>query len=238
MASVGTFLSPVGRDSFFWARDALAVRLRAAAAAVSAAGCTGAPPEDVVPVMGQSVEAIVKVLPGSLLLLQDGSWAMVPVNRGVVVRDGYVRASVVMAVGGRMAEWASAKLDSDVQGAVLGALTVGAKAGSAAPTLAVAGMPAKIQIEKDAAGGEAISHVSLSVEGSAAESVTIPEALRRLGLEVRPWMGGQREAALFEACGVLKLASAKTATISSSALLGGGPMVNLGIANVSWRSWA
>ena len=160
------------------------------------------------------MEAIVKVLPGSLLLLQDGSWAMVPVNRGVVVRDGDVRASVVMAVGGRMAEWASAKLDSDVQGAVLGALTVGAKAGSAAPTLVVAGMPAKIQIEKDAAGGDAISHVSLSVEGSAAESVTIPEALRRLGLEVRPWMGGQREAALFEACGVPKLASAKKATIT------------------------
>ena len=44
--------------------------------------------------------------------------------------------------------------------------------------------------------------MSLNVEGSAAESVTIPEALRRLGLEVRPWMGGRREAALFEACGV------------------------------------
>ena len=143
------------------ARDALAAQLKAAAAAVSAAGGTGAPPEDLVPVMGQAVEAIAKVLPGSLLLLKDGSWAMVPINRGVVVRDGSdVRASVVMAVGGRMAEWTSVKLDNDVKGAVLGVLTVGAKAGSAVPALAVAGMPASIQIEKDAGGGDAISHVT------------------------------------------------------------------------------
>ena len=233
MAAVGTFLSPVGRDSFFKARDALATRLRAAAAAVSAAGGTGAPPEDMVPVMGQAVESIVKMLPGTLLLLQDGSWAMVPVNRGVIVRDGNdVRATVAMAIGGRAAEWSSAKLDSDVQGAVMGVLTVGAKAGSAASTLTVAGMPASVQIEKDAAGSDAISHVALNVEGSAAENVTIPEALRRLGLEVRPWMGGRREAALFEACGVPRLAAAKTATISSSALLGGGPMVNMSIAKL------
>ena len=100
MATVGTFASPVGRDSFFWARDALAVRLRAAAAAVSAAGGTGAPPEDVVPVMGQSVEAIVKMLPGSLLLLQDGSWAMIPVNRGVVCRARWQRRARVSGHGG------------------------------------------------------------------------------------------------------------------------------------------
>ena len=59
-----------------------------------------------------------------------------------------------------MAEWTSVKLDNDVKGAVLGVLTVGAKAGSASPALAVAGMPASIQIEKDAGGGDAISHVT------------------------------------------------------------------------------
>ena len=48
MAAVGTFVSTVGRDSFFRARDALAAQLKAAAAALSAAGGTGAPPEDLV----------------------------------------------------------------------------------------------------------------------------------------------------------------------------------------------
>ena len=48
--AAATFLSPVGRDSFFRARDALASQLAAASAAVSAAGGTGAPParEDLV----------------------------------------------------------------------------------------------------------------------------------------------------------------------------------------------
>ena len=125
MAAVGTFISPVGRDFFFEARDALASQLAAAAAVVSTGGGTGAPPEDWVPVMGQSTEMIVKSLPGSLLLLQDGSWAMTPVSRGVIVRDGgEARASVVMAMGGRMTEWASAKLDNDVDKVVLGVLTV------------------------------------------------------------------------------------------------------------------
>ena len=162
-------------------------------------------------------------LPGTILQLQDDSWAIIPVLRAVSAEgDPAVPAiSVISEAGGtatkRYEAWANGA--SGIKAACVGVLTVGDKKGKQAGAVrAAGGLPASIELvaDPDAVGAKPLTHARLVVSGMAALApVTVQVALTALGLELEPWAGGDREAALHSGGGLpddAEVARSKTST--------------------------
>jgi hypothetical protein len=175
-------------------------------------------------VLSDGFEALKKTLPGSVLVLSDGTFRATGIetpfgtNRAVTLSD----ISVLEKVGGtavfKKQEW----LIGNVKAVYMGILTEGAHAGSRAAELMLHGQP--VRIEVGGTDGDAISELKVTVLGAPPISTGVVAALDLLGVPARAFKGGQAVANLLSG-GTTPDASAVAATTVTGADLSlGSPM--------------
>ena len=158
-------------------------------------------------------------LEGSLLELQDGSFAYVPIQRGIVNAGKpdvkfSVRPGTTVAATARSLDW----MDQNVKRLIAGVLSLDGKAGAFADRPTIGGIRVGLSIPP----GDTISQLSVSVPGAAARSIDIANAIQNAGLVWRPWRGGPEPARLIQSEGLPLLATVRAATIARGHLIPGG----------------
>jgi len=167
-------------------------------------------------VLDMEKESLKEALRQSLLLLQDGSWAMVPGRRAVVERSGKLYISVRDGDGAaqeRDTDW----LDQNVKTAWLGILAGEGNAGAQAK-LSYNGMPASAT----PVIASPIAKLAVSANGGPPVEKSIQQALDmlELGDKGRAWQGGTEELQIRS--GLPGTVAVSAHTLSAQALVGGG----------------
>ena len=171
------------------------------------------------PVWVADADKLKVYMPGSLLLLKSGEWALIPL-RAAVTHNRAGELAVLVKAGSRPAEQKTETWFNDnVRSAWLGVLTDGA-AGGAHSALAYNGLEARIS----AVIADPLAEAEISVSGCAPTKVGFLSAIDKLGLNEaeRPWLGGP-VADKIRPTGHLPAADVvAAATIGAQALVGGG----------------
>jgi hypothetical protein len=179
-------------------------------------------------------EELSKRCPGSLVFDKNGDVFAVPFLRAVVDKTSSetnpgLRLSLVAEIGEpaqeKKEDWLLEHIDTIVWGIFSNGTRVGARAHQL--QLVGTGLAATIELCPNPAGGKKISHVSLIVEGTAPRTVTIGEAVWRLGLEQTPFRGGAVGPALRAGAPIPTLRAAYAAVIPAPAFVGGTPLALL-----------
>ena len=193
-------------------------------------------PSALPPVWGSDMEALKVSLPGSLLQLASNKWNFVPISdKESCIKESsrsQPKLRVLEVLGGAAKEKTAEDLASIVQAVYIGILSTGEGAGTASAGLKILGMPAKLELIADPAGGNAVSHARLSVQGMAQAPTTIDRALSQLGLLARPWQGGKQPACLMSTPTHASLAAAGSTDIPLEELVGKGAMALVLVAKL------
>jgi hypothetical protein len=182
------------------------------------------------------MEALKATLPGSLLKLTSGKWHYVPVSSTEsCIIGGSNRASklrTIEVLGGANKDKTPSDLTSSVKEIFIGVLMMSEGPGSAAASLSVLGMPATIALVDDPAGGNAITHAQLKIQGMTQPVTTLDQALGQLGLLPKPWAGGARPAPLRGNPDHPSLGEARAVDMPLIEIMGGGAMASLLVAKL------
>eukprot|EP00966_Prymnesium_polylepis_P050152 1161063-Prymnesium_polylepis.1 len=226
MASGGGASWP-GLSSFSTALAALEREVIAAAAAAASDGGTGAAPPAAPAMASLNRSEFTSMMPASILIMTDNSFATTNIE-GAVTSSGALKVNVVTTCGGAGANRDMAWLTANVLSIVPGVLSVHGVAGHGAGGLRVHGVGAGISIVADPAGGTAVTHACVSVEGMGdTPPMGIDAALAMVGNPPkRLWAGGSGPAPLVLGGGVPTLAAAQqaTTTIPAAEVVGGSAL--------------
>ena len=210
---------------FFTALEALEDSTKKAAAAAAADGGSGARPPPEPPMWSGDSGAMKSALPGTIVKLQDGTWAMIPVLRAISVEGdpAVTLISVVTDAGGAATKRSESWAIGSIASACVGVLTVGGRKGPQAGAVQMAGLAAAIELvaDPDDAAAKALTHARVEVTGMAAnKAAPIDAVLTALKLKMEPWAGGTREALLHSGGGLPDAAAVAGAKLSTADLVG------------------
>jgi hypothetical protein len=224
IAPLGALAPSAPLSGFSSTIDALRLAVRAAAASCATDGGSGAPPPPSLPVLSDGFEALKKTLPGSVLVLADGTFRVTGLetpfgtNRVVTLSDISVQDKVGGTAVFKKQEW----LIGNVKAVYMGILSEGVHEGSRAAELMLHGQ--SVRIEVGGADGDAISELKVTVLGAPPISKGVVAAMDLLGVPARAFKGGQAVANLLSG-GTTPDASAVAATIVTGVDLSlGSPM--------------
>ena len=207
-----------------------------ASAAVAADGGSGVAPAALPAVWSSDLEALKASLPGSLLKLMSGKWNYVPVSatESCIVLNGSrpPKLRTIEVLGGASKDKLASDLASTVKEVYTGVLDTDEGQGSAAASLKVFGMPATMTLASDPAGGNAITHARLAVQGMEQAPQLIDTALTQLGCRARSWAGGKQAALLLGNPAHPTLVSTNTSVIDLTDLVGGGSLAARLVATI------
>ena len=224
IAPSGALAPSAPLSGFSFTIDALRLAVRAAAASCATDGGSGAPPPPSLPVLSDGFEALKKTLPGSVLVLSDGTFRVTGLetpfgtNRVVTLSD----ISILEKVGGtavfKKQEW----LIGNVQAVYMSILTEGAHEGARAAELTLHGQ--SVRIEVGGTDGDAISELKVTVLGAPPISKGVVAALDLLGVPARAFRGGQAVANLLSGGTTPDASAVAATTVTGSDLSLGSPM--------------
>ena len=231
-AALAAALNGNFRDSLASMKQCLAT----AAAAADASGGAGVAPPIVPAVLDLELSERQKMAGGSLLKMDDDSWAIVQVNRATVHDRGNdsIKWSIVTQVAGTAVLQPESWLSANVKQIVPGVLTIGAKKGAFAGELTIANVPVAITAVADPAGGTTFTHLKLSAHGMAEQIIDIDTAIGQIGgLRSQDWAGGGVPTPLHAGGGAATLADARVVSIPVEHFVGGGGSVAIKVAKLS-----
>ena len=224
IAPSGALAPSAPLSGFSSAVNTLRLAVAAAASSCAADGGSGAPPAISLAVMSDGVEALVKTLPGSILVLGDGSFRVTSLEtpfgskRAHGLPDVFISEKVEVPAKAVKQDW----LIGNAEVIFMGVMTEGGLAGSRAADLTIQGQPASIEV--DGTAGEAITKLKVTVQGAAPRTMEIGAALALLKVSPRLFKGGQEAACLLSGGGTPTLAAARAASLTGAELAIGSPL--------------
>jgi hypothetical protein len=175
-------------------------------------------------VLSDGVEALTKTLPGSILVLADGSYRVTSLEtpfgqkRAHGLPDIFVSEKADVPAKAVKQDW----LTGSVEFICMGVMTEGGLTGSRAAELAIQGQPASIEVA--GASGDLITQLKVTVQGAAPKVMGIDAALGLLKVSPRLFKGGQEAACLLSGGGTPTSAEANAAVLSGSEFAIGSPL--------------
>ena len=187
--------------------------------------------------MSDGVEALVKTLPGSILVLSDGSFRVTSLEtpfgskRAHGLPDVFISEKVEVPAKAVKQDW----LIGNAEVIFMGVMSEGGLAGSRAADLTIQGQPASIEVAGTA--GESITKLKVTVQGAAPKTMEIDAALALLKVSPRLFKGGQEAACLLSGGGTPTLSAAQSTTLTGAELAIGSPLEPLYTARLQmiWR---
>ena len=216
-------------------RTALASLKEVAAKAGACAardGGTGEKPADEPAVASHDRQTLKAMLPGTLIVLGSGGHAHVPAKDDASKTGGVFGLLVASEPGIATTSRNEAWCTTNISAIYPGILTDTCGVGSNASSLAKAGLPVKISVVPDPAGGNAVTHLKLTVEGVGEQVDLIDNVLSQLtGVPRRSWAGGPVPAPLrYGEGGAPSAVATRDADIAPQHLVGGGALAPLRLA--------
>ena len=209
--------------------DELRLAVSAAASAAASDGGSGEPPPPSKAVLSDGEEALKASLPGSVLVMNDDSFCITGIescwgsrHAGSAIKD----ISVQQKVGGSYKYMRDSWLTGNVKAVYLGVLTIESDRGASAGDLFVHGQVASVRLVKDPSGGDAISHLQVTVEGSVPKTSALEAALASVGAKRRLFCGGQLPPSLLSG-GSVPTPAAAAGTVIACSEVSSGPAVTV-----------
>ena len=115
-------------------------------------------------------------------------------------------------------------LSGNVKAVYLGVLTIESDRGASAGDLFIHGQVASVRLVKDPGGGDLITHLQVTVEGSVPKTSTVEAALSSVGAQRRLFCGGQLPPLLLSG-GSVPTPSAAAGTVITCAEISSGPSI-------------
>jgi hypothetical protein len=224
IAPSGALAPSAPLSGFSSAVNTLRLAVAAAASSCAADGGSGAPPAISLAVMSDGVEALVKSLPGSVLVLGDGSFRVTSLEtpfgskRAHGLPDVFISEKVEVPAKAVKQDW----LIGNAEVIFMGVMTEGGLTGSRAADLTIQGQPASIEVA--GSSGEAITKLKVTVQGAAPKTMEIDAALGLLKVSPRLFKGGQEAACLLSGGGTPTLSAARTTSLTGAELAIGSPL--------------
>ena len=175
-------------------------------------------------VLSDGVEALSKSLPGSILVLSDGSFRVTSLEtpfgtkRAHGLPDIFISEKVEVAAKAVKQDW----LIGSVDVIYMGVMTEGGLTGSRAVALAIQGQPASIEVAGST--GEVITQLKVTVRGASPKVMEIDAALGLLRVPARRFKGGQAAACLLSGGGTPTPAAAGATVLTGTELAFGSPL--------------
>ena len=183
-------------------------------------------------VLSDGVEALTKTLPGSILVLTDGSYRVTSLETPFGTKrvhglpDIFISEKAEVPAKAVKQDW----LTGNVEFIYMGVVTEGGLAGSRAAELAIQGQPASIEVAGST--GELITQLKVTVQGAAPKVMEIDAALGLLRVSPRLFKGGQESACLLSGGGTPTLTAAGITSLSGSEFAIGSALEPLYIARL------
>ena len=163
--------------------------------AVKAASVPGQPtePQTVAGLSDMGLEELKRLLPGSVLELDDGSFAFLPLTHAVIGQAGgeiklLVKTGDAAAGIQRSLAWAG----ENIKQIAVGVLSTASKDGANTAPLKIASLPAKLRVK----AGDTLTELEVLPEGGASFAKGVKESLAAVGGAWQSWTGGVVEAPL------------------------------------------
>ena len=175
-------------------------------------------------VLSDGVEALSKTLPGSILVLSDGSFRVTSLEtpfgskRAHGLPDVFIYEKVEVPAKAVKQDW----LIGNVGSIFMGVMTEGGLKGSRAAELVIQGQPACIEMA--GANGDSISKLKVTVQGAAPRVMDVASALGLLKVASRLFKGGQEAACLLSGGGTPDLSAACTTDLTGAEFAIGSPL--------------
>ena len=171
---------------------------------------------------GLTIAEAKAILPGSIVKLNDGSWALVPVASGVVLAgDGVSWLLAIKNKDGRSTRHNIDWLSDNVKFIIPGVLTVDGKTGPKGRH-SLSGVGATLELVP----ADPIEKGRIAVGGGLLEPEDIDRCIDKLGLQrqARPWGDGEVVPEVLTGGGLPALEDARGAEVRTIELHGGGPL--------------
>ena len=171
---------------------------------------------------GRSTAELKAMLPGSIVKLNTGAWAFVPVNSGVVLGgDGSSALVCLKSDDGRGERKTIAWMADNVTALMPGVLTVGGKPGPRGRHL-LNGVEATLEIVP----AKPIEHGKIVIGGGEMAAEPLEACIDKLGLRSawRPWGEGEQPSELLRDGGLKPIDQARGVMVRTVEIHGGGPL--------------
>ena len=175
-------------------------------------------------VLSDGAEALSKTLPGSILVLNDGSFRVTSLETPFGTKrvhglpDIFISEKVDVPAKAVKQDW----LIGSVGSIFMGVMTEGGLSGSQAAALTIQGQPACIEVAGTT--GDAVSQLKVTVQGAAPKVMGIAAALGLLKVSPRLFKGGQEPACLLSGGGTPTPAAAAATDLTGAEFAIGSPL--------------